>query len=111
TLSLQIDDPRITAFHARLQVASSALTTPLRLSDAKVVAFDVNQNNLGENVEFTWRLRFFPAVGGPLRVVRGEDWVLVRNDVVGFFAEGAKVLGPDDAPAGLAIVLKNAPRK
>jgi hypothetical protein len=107
TLVEQLEDPRLEGFHGAVNVEAPVLTAPLRLSDAKIAAFELHQVSQGGGFANTWRLRFFPAVGGPLRVVRGERWILLRNDVVGLFAEKGRVLGPDDAPVGLDVFVSN----
>jgi len=105
--SVNLEDDRLPNFHAIVRVEAPVLTAPLRLSDAKIVAFEVRQTSRGQAFEFVWRLRFFPAAGGPLRVSRGKGWVMVRNDLVGLFAEEGRVLGPESAPCGLEVVLVN----
>src|SRR5688572_11794766 len=107
TVEMRAEDPLVEKSPARLQAAAPVLTSPLRLSDAKAVAIELQQGTPRENFEFVWRVRFFPAVGGPLRAERGEGWVLLRNELVGFYVEGGTVLGPDDAPLGVRVILSD----
>ncbi len=110
TVGLQLEDPKVALLRGLISASAPVLTSPLRLSDAKLTLLDVGQNGTPEDFEFVWRLRFFPAVGGPLRVVHHEKFVLVRNDVVGLFAAEGSVLGSDEAPTGLAITLRHKSR-
>ena len=106
--ALQFADRRLTAFKGQLTAHSPLLTSPLVFADAKALEFGVNQTGAREAFNADWRIRFFPTVGGRLRTVRGDGFLLICNDCVGLFAEDGRVLGSDEEPAGIAFSLVKA---
>ncbi len=104
------DDDRMKELNTQIALSAPTLTTPLRLSDAKALYFDLGQALVRESFDLTWNLHFFPAIGGALRVVRTDDQLLLCNDVVGIYASDATLLGDESAPVGLALRLNSEAR-
>lgn len=52
---------------------------------------------------YVFRLRLFPASGGPLETVEFGGFTLVHNGRVGLFAANAEVIGTPDQPQGLRL--------
>lgn len=55
---------------------------------------------------FRFRLRVFPHVGGPLRLMELDDTKILHNDSLAFFATGAELLGTREQPTGFDVVLR-----
>jgi len=105
---ITVEDTRFTALQTQVNVAAPLLTAPLRLSDAKAIVFELTQTALRQAFQHTWRVRFAPAIGGPLRLVREKGLVLLANDRIGLVASEAEPFGDPDAPAGLTVRLDSS---
>ncbi len=79
----------------------------MRLSDAKVITFDLSQTALRQAFQHFWNVRFLPGIGGPLRVTREKGLILVANERIGLAANAGRPLGDPDAPCGLEVELSS----
>lgn len=109
-VTLGLKDKRIDRFDARFSTFAPLAAADAALSLTKAALFEIAQNVHGDPATFRWRVRLFPALGGPLRVLRGDGFVLIHNGRVGIAAEKGKVVGGDDGPLALEISLIHKPQ-
>lgn len=99
------EDNRFRSLQTQFSITAGTATSPLRLSDAKVIAFEVSQTALRQAFQIHWNVRLLPGIGGPLKVTREKGLILLANERIGLAASAATLLGDESAPCGLQVEL------
>ncbi|MBM4016162.1 MAG: hypothetical protein FJ293_14530 [Planctomycetes bacterium] len=101
------EDGRLRSFQTQIAATAGIATSPLRLSDAKVITFELSQTALRQAFQHFWNVRFLPGIGGPLRVTREKGLILLANERIGLAANVGRPIGDPAAPCGLEVELSS----
>jgi hypothetical protein len=107
TSSANFEDSRLRSFQTQLAITAGTATAPLRLSDAKLITFELSQTALRQAFQHFWNVRFLPGIGGPLRITREKGLILLANERIGLAASEGRPIGSADSPCGLTVELSS----